>query len=80
MSLQKKIENRIEKDKLIHFCIGLLLAQLAYLWVWFILLPLIVGGAKELYDKYVRETGFNGWDWLATVLGVVPVLIILQFK
>lgn len=77
MNLQLKIENMIEKDKLMHFCIGLLLAQLAYLWIWLIALPLIVGVAKELYDKYVRKTGFNWWDLIATVLGVAPVVIIL---
>lgn len=76
MSLQSKIENVIEKDKLIHFCIGLLLAQFAYLWFGFIALPLIIGIAKELYDKYVRKTGFNYYDLLATGLGCMPVIFI----
>jgi hypothetical protein len=76
MELQVKIENLVEKDKLMHFCIGLLLAQLAYVWVWLILLPVIAGFVKELYDKYVRKTGFNRWDWLATVAGCIPVAVI----
>lgn len=79
MSLQQKIENMIAKDKLIHFCVGLLLAQLVYLSLWFILLPVIIGIAKELFDKYVRKTGFNWWDLLATVSGLVPVLAVLMF-
>lgn len=73
MSLQTKIENMIAKDKLLHFCIGLLLAQLAYLWIWFIVLPIVVGIAKELFDKYIRKTGFNWLDVLATCLGCVPI-------
>lgn len=76
MSIQQKIENIIKKDKLIHFCIGLLFAQLMYFSLWFLLLPMVIGIVKELYDKYVRKTGFNWWDLLATVLGVVPVLIL----
>lgn len=76
MNIQSKIENAIPKDKLFHFCIGLLLAQLAYLSIWFLLLPIIIGTTKELYDKYVRRTGFNWWDWFTTVLGIVPVLIV----
>ena len=78
MNLQSKIENAIEKDKLIHFCIGLLLAQLMYFSLWFLLLPVLIGVIKELYDKYVRKTGLNWWDLLATVSGVVPVLVVLM--
>lgn len=74
--LQSKIENAIPKDKLIHFCIGLLLAQLAYLWVWLILLPIFIGFAKEMYDSCIRKTGFDWWDWMATMLGCVPVVIV----
>ncbi|MBB4036540.1 hypothetical protein GGR21_002446 [Dysgonomonas hofstadii] len=77
MSLQAKIENALPKDKLMHFCIGLLLTQLAYLWVWLILLPVIAGLIKELYDRFVRKTGFDWWDILATVLGCVPVGIVI---
>ena len=77
MDFQKKIEDAIQKDKLLHFCVGLLLAQLAYLLWWLIFLPAIVGFTKEVYDKYIRKTGFNWWDILATVLGVVPVLVVI---
>lgn len=78
--MQKKIENAISKDKLLHFCIGLLLAQLGYLSLWFLLLPILIGTIKELYDKYVRETGFNWWDWTVTVAGVIPVIVVLILK
>ena len=77
MSIQQNIEDRIPKDKLIHFCIGLLLSQLMYFSLWFLLLPVVIGTAKELYDKYIRKTGFNWWDLLVTTLGIVPVLVIL---
>ena len=80
MSLQSKIEKIVPKDKLMPFCIGLLLAQLAYLSLWFIVLPLFVGVVKELYDKYIRKTGFNWLDLLATVFGIMPVLVIILFR
>lgn len=75
-SIQTKIESLIEKDKLMHFCVGLLLAQFAYIDILFLLLPIGVGIAKELYDKYIRKTGFNWWDWIVTMLGCVPVVIV----
>ena len=80
MDLQTKIENLIPKDKLIHFCSGLMAAQFAYVWIWFILLPIVIGIVKEFYDKYIRKTSFNWFDLLATVLGAVPVLIITLLK
>ena len=79
--MQEKIETycRNNQDKVLHFIIGLLLSQLAYIWIWFIAFPVILGLVKELYDEYVRKTGFNWQDLLATVLGVVPVLVIITF-
>ncbi len=76
---QKKIEGLaiLHIDKVLHFVIGLLLAQFAYVWVWFILLPLIIGLAKELYDKYVRKTGFYWLDLIFTISGAIPAGIIL---
>lgn len=76
--MQKKIEKIIPKDKLLHFCIGLLLSLLAIIWVWLIFIPIIVGVAKEILDKYVRKTGYNVKDMFATWLGIVPVLMILS--
>ena len=80
MDLQGKIENMISKDKLLHFCAGLILAQLAYVCIWFIFLPLVVGIAKELYDMCIRKTGFNIFDLIATITGAVPALIIWLIK
>lgn len=74
--LQSKIENAIPKDKLIHFCIGLLLAQFVYLSLWFLLLPITIGVIKELYDKYIRKTGFDWIDLLVTTSGIIPVLCV----
>ena len=77
MNFQKKIEDAIQKDKLMHFCVGLLLAQLMYFSLWLIFIPAIVGFTKEVYDKYIRKTGFNWWDLFTTILGIVPVLVVL---
>jgi len=77
MDFQTKIEDAISKDKLMHFCTGLLLALFAILWGWLILLPFVVGVAKEILDKYVRKTGFDTKDMLVTWLGAIPVVVIL---
>ncbi|MFV0312268.1 MAG: hypothetical protein ACK5KN_11555 [Dysgonomonas sp.] len=76
---QKKIESLaiLHIDKLLHFGIGLLLAQLAYVWIWFVLLPLLIGFVKELYDQFIRKTGFNWLDLYITALGALPVLFVL---
>lgn len=78
--LQKKIENSIPKDKLLHFCTGLLMSLLMILSVWFIIIPIVVGLGKELYDKYVRKTFFDVKDMLVTWMGVIPIMIILIIK
>lgn len=80
MDVQAKIENAITKDKLLHFTIGLLLALPACLCWWLIFLPVVVGLAKEMFDKYVRKTGFNFGDLLATWAGAIPVIVILVIK
>jgi len=78
--IQKKIENTISKDKLMHFCGGLLLALFAILWGWLLLLPFVAGVVKEILDKYVRKTGFDTKDMLATWLGAIPVIVVLVLK
>lgn len=80
MKLQEKIENVISKDKLLHFCIGLLLALFAILWSWLILLPFVAGVTKELLDKYVRKTRFDTKDMLVTWLGAIPIIVVLTLK
>lgn len=76
MNLQAKIINLIPKDKLLHFCAGLLIAQLAYLWTWLIVFPFVIGLLKEIYDEY-KYGGFDWRDWLATVAGAVPVVVVI---
>lgn len=78
MNLKQRIENAIPHDKLLHFTIGLLLSLPAFVCGWLILLPIAVGLLTELYDRYVHKTKFDWFDWLATSLGVIPVLI-MQF-
>ena len=80
VNLQAKIVNLIPKDKLLHFCAGLLLAQLAYVWIWFIVLPFFVGLLKEIYDEY-KYGGFDWRDLLVTTAGALPVgaVILISF-
>lgn len=76
MNLQTKIDNAIPKDKLMHFCAGLLLALPAILNIWLIFLPVIAGIGKEVYDKYIKRSKFDVKDMLVTWLGSVPVVVI----
>ncbi|MDH6309284.1 hypothetical protein M2451_002830 [Dysgonomonas sp. PFB1-18] len=80
MDLQTKIDNAIPKDKLLHFCSGLLLAQFAYIWIWLLFLPVIAGFGKELYDKYVRKTRFDWYDAAATIAGGMSVAAVITIK
>lgn len=75
---QQVIENwcRSNIDKVLHFIIGLTISQLAYLWIWFLFLPLVIGLVKEIFDNYSRKTGFNWLDLAATITGCVPVIAV----
>jgi hypothetical protein len=76
IELQQKIES-LPKDKILHFCTGMLLALPAFLSPWFLLLPVLAGIGKEFFDKYIKKAKFDLYDLAATILGALPVLIIL---
>lgn len=78
--IQTKIENAIPADKLLHFYCGFLLAHFAHIWIWFLLLPIIAGFGKELFDKYIKKSKFDVKDMLVTWAGGVPVVVIIILK
>jgi hypothetical protein len=64
-------------DKQAHFNIGSLIALIAYFFIGYyaLFVVIVVAGAKEWYD-YQHPTihTCDFYDWLATVLGAVVTL------
>jgi len=83
MKIRLNMQSKIEKwasanlDSVLHFQIGMCLSLLAVFSWWFLLLPVIVGIVKEIYDLCIRLTGFAFRDTVATWLGAIPVTVIL---
>jgi VanZ family protein len=88
MKVLKSIYNwivNVEKDKLLHYTISLILALTIYSIAskithskasaigisWFV--SFIIGIAKEAYDEYKHHNAEEG-DWIADVLGIVTAL------
>lgn len=72
------IKNLKGNDKLLHslygnilFVVSFLIAWLCYsLWAALVIaicVVLLVGLAKELYDKYIKKTFIDWWDIVASV-------------
>lgn len=74
-NIQSKITNTVGEDKLLHFFGFGFFAFFLSNW-WLILLFGLIGGfAKELFDKYVKQSKFDYVDWLASFLGTIPPAI-----
>jgi hypothetical protein len=64
-------------DKQAHFNIGSLIALIAYFFIGYyaLFVVIVVAGAKEWYDyKHPTIHTCDFYDWLATVLGAVVTL------
>ena len=72
------IKNLKGNDKLLHsmcgnilFVVSFVMAWLCYsLWEAFVIavgVVLLVGLAKELYDKYIKKTFIDWWDIVASL-------------
>lgn len=88
MKVLKSIYNwiiNVEKDKLLHYTISLILALTVYSiwhcfdnkinsigWTYFICFIITLG--KEMYDEYTSGTA-DDKDWSADMLGVLTALI-----
>lgn len=66
----------IKKDKGLHFIVGLTI----FLFTWFafninigLIVVILAGLGKELYDTFIKKTGFDYFDFLATI--IVPIII-----
>lgn len=60
-------------DKIAHFIAGLIIGVISFFLIpnsVFVLAPvLIVASLKELYDKYIKKSNFDFFDFFATMLG-----------
>ena len=78
---------KIPKDKLLHVLFGMLFALgmmrifcifgLEYARAWTVLSAVIIGLAKEIYDRFVNHERFDCYDWLATIIGGLVVAILV---
>lgn len=76
----------VPKDKLLHALCGMLFAlgmmrifvilNLPHVRILTILSAILIGLAKEIYDKYFNYQRFDYYDWLATILGGLAVAIL----
>ena len=67
----------IKKDKILHLAAGFIIALLL---TWIsplaaLLVVVLAGIMKELFDYYFNGT-VDKWDFVATVLGGLPVVIL----
>ena len=70
----------VAMDKQAHFNTGAILAFVAYFVIgyWALLLVAIVAGAKEWYDYKHPGHTVDFYDWVATVLGAIVTLGVID--
>jgi hypothetical protein len=68
-NIQKIIMNKIGIDRLLHFAFGGWLACLAPMWFYALIIGFCIGLIKELFDRYIKKSRFDLYDWVATFLG-----------
>lgn len=78
----------IKNDKILHFLSGLGIAFITSfilgdfikeLWYFLIIIPTLVGIAKEyVWDKYIAKGQIDWKDALATSLGGVAFVLLIQ--
>lgn len=80
-NLQAKITKAVGQDKLLHF-FGFGFGSFFMCNGWIALLVGLIGGlGKELFDKYVKKSEFDYLDWLASFLGtILPALFWFIYK
>jgi hypothetical protein len=67
-------------DKLYHFFAGILI----YIFfdvlfdIWNIIPVIIIGGLKEIYDRYSGKGTPDWWDFIWTIMGGIVAFLILN--
>jgi len=70
---------KIQKDKLQHFwysTFATFFLSLIFGMPGAVILVLLAGICKEIYDEYVKGTGFDIYDLFADILGIVSGVIL----
>lgn len=72
--------NKVPKDKLLHFVMGLLIAAFCALtlkWgLWSIIPAIVFGILKELFDWWTTKT-VEWWDFGATAIGGAVIFLFI---
>ena len=65
-------------DKLYHFIAGMIIFWVVSHFMDFAIIPVIVIGAlKEVYDRIIKHSYVDVWDFLATVAGGLIVWVVM---
>jgi len=65
-------------DKLYHFIAGMIIFWVASYFIACPIIPVIVIGAlKEIYDKIIKRSYADFWDFLATVTGGLIIWVVI---
>jgi len=79
MSVLKWLLNHLwKRDKLYHLIAGTLIyiaGALLFSPAMGLILAILAGGAKEIYDEFIKKTGGDPLDYLATIF--LPVILFL---
>ena len=65
-------------DKLYHFIAGMIIFWVASYFMACPIIPVVVIGAlKEVYDRIIKHSYVDVWDFLATVAGGLIVWVVM---
>jgi len=65
-------------DKLYHFLAGMIIFWVAsYFMVYPIIPVIVVGAAKEVWDKIIKHSYADWLDFLATVMGGILIWVVI---
>ena len=65
-------------DKLYHFIAGAFIFWVASYFIICPIIPvIIIGAAKEAYDRIIKHSYMDFWDFLATVAGGLIIWVVM---
>lgn len=73
----------IDEDKANHFIYGCVIYSLSCIFLpvlYSLIIVALIGGLKELYDKYTPGATPDIMDWVWTMFGCLPILLIQIIK
>ena len=65
-------------DKLYHFIAGMIIFWVASYFMTCPIIPVIaIGAGKEVYDKIIKHSYVDIWDFLATGAGGILIWVVM---